>query len=375
MKNINYKNDFDFILTLRDSDGLELGFPDFDFVATFWTSMKFNTFIVSSIGGVLTNCYNDGGKIHVVAKDHKLPPGELKVSFDAKFPDGVYPDGIKRIVIPQALCIRLVNMVNEPCSMSVELPYNGARYKEPFKYSEFLHRGVIKSSSKPGVVYLNNGNIILTTRNIGFREQRTYDIKRLFGSYFHLFNIGVYSHSDNYKATYDEECGIATVTRIGDDKGFGSEDKTRQFGVVDLDFRYSDTDKKITSPYICINRHGQIEFPNIVRGYNQVAPPNILTSELEELIKNRGGRNNGMEVQIQRYRNTNHNYDVDGIEKQFRKKAFRNITDYAKWLQPHMGLYRLRFIKRTNGKNKVAISEWAYYWYRKTSIGFYAKRI
>lgn len=79
MKEINYKSDFDFILTLKTCNGADIGFPDYDWEANVFTVSNKNGFKVSCIGGVCTNCYNDEGRIHVVCDNHGLLPGELRL--------------------------------------------------------------------------------------------------------------------------------------------------------------------------------------------------------------------------------------------------------------------------------------------------------
>lgn len=51
MEKINYKSDFDFILTLVDAKGNDIGFPDFDFSIKLWTGSKANALVASHSGG------------------------------------------------------------------------------------------------------------------------------------------------------------------------------------------------------------------------------------------------------------------------------------------------------------------------------------
>lgn len=137
MKRINYKSDFDFILHLYSclvgNDGKEvegsrkeLGWPDYDFKALFYTSVKSNGYTASCVGGVATNCYNDNGKIHVVVDGHHIGPGQLRVDFSAELPREIYPDGQQRKVFTQPLGIELVTGCGEcPSAAEAEvlLPY------------------------------------------------------------------------------------------------------------------------------------------------------------------------------------------------------------------------------------------------------------
>lgn len=107
----NYKSDFDAILHLVSCVGdtkKEIGWPDYDWVARFYTTSHDNVYIASNIGGVLTNCFNDNGNIHVVFNNHGLPSGTLRVDFSAEIPNGIYPDGSQLEVSPQPLDIELV---------------------------------------------------------------------------------------------------------------------------------------------------------------------------------------------------------------------------------------------------------------------------
>lgn len=107
MDHKNYESDFDLLLDLRDRSGAIQGWPDYDWTAWFYTSNFSRPFVASKRGETLTNCFNDGGKIHVVLKDHGLGPGILKVKFKAELPNAIYPDGKQALVSPQPLDIAL----------------------------------------------------------------------------------------------------------------------------------------------------------------------------------------------------------------------------------------------------------------------------
>lgn len=109
MRKINYKSDFGAILRLYDSQGKEVGFPDQDFKALFYTpGNKANAYTASCIGGECTNCYNDNGVIHVVFDNHRMGVGQLKVEFTMSVADARYPDGHKDTVSPYSLDLELV---------------------------------------------------------------------------------------------------------------------------------------------------------------------------------------------------------------------------------------------------------------------------
>lgn len=112
----NYKSDFDAILHLKSCVGdvcKEIGWPDYDWVARFYTTSHDNVYIASNIGGVLTNCFNDNGNIHVVFNNHGFSSGTLRVEFSAEIPNEIYPDGSQIEVSPQALNIELVRGVGD----------------------------------------------------------------------------------------------------------------------------------------------------------------------------------------------------------------------------------------------------------------------
>lgn len=106
-RRIYYKSDFDFILRINDHDGIDIGFPEFDFTVRLWTGQKSNAMTVSKRGGTLTNCFNDGGQIHVVAKNHCLGPGLLQAELTAQLNDEIYSDGIRKDVSVADLDIEL----------------------------------------------------------------------------------------------------------------------------------------------------------------------------------------------------------------------------------------------------------------------------
>lgn len=132
IRKVNYRDDLDFVMRLLDCDGNETGWPAYDWTARFWTDGyglsrgRLNAVTASCRGGECVNCYDDSGRIHVVLDSHGLPPGRLNVEFTAELPDGVYPDGTKRVVVPAPLGIELVREAGGcPCGVEVEfvVPY------------------------------------------------------------------------------------------------------------------------------------------------------------------------------------------------------------------------------------------------------------
>lgn len=126
MIKINYKSDFDAILTVRDADGVDIGYPTSNWTATFFTRNGGATYIASHIDGVDTNCLDDDGKIHVVFDGHELEPGYLKVKFEIDLPDMIYPDNVRNLVQLQMTDIMLVDGASDAdlalLSMVAQIP-------------------------------------------------------------------------------------------------------------------------------------------------------------------------------------------------------------------------------------------------------------
>lgn len=140
----NYKSDFNFILRLKrcvkHEDGTcskeDVGWPEYDWTAVFWTSNRATTYTASCRGGVLTNCVNDGGRICVVFKNHRLSCGRLKVEFHSELPNGLYPDGIENLYEPQPLDVELVSGAGDcPTEMEVEVMLPYVKGKDAYEYA------------------------------------------------------------------------------------------------------------------------------------------------------------------------------------------------------------------------------------------------
>lgn len=110
-KKINYKSDFDFILTLKASDTsgniVDVGFPTYNFKG-FIHTRGIRKFEFGNKNGNLTNCFNDNGKIHIVANAHNLFSGVVKIDFYAELPNKLYPDGSRLTVCDCSTNIELV---------------------------------------------------------------------------------------------------------------------------------------------------------------------------------------------------------------------------------------------------------------------------
>ncbi|MBD5367262.1 MAG: hypothetical protein HDR82_09765 [Bacteroides sp.] len=158
---VNYKSDFDFLLLLntcvRQDDGSctkrPIGWPDYDWEATFWTSNKAITFKASRHGDRLTNCFNDNGHIHIVCNSHHLGCGTLNVDFRSVLPNGLYADGSEDLFEPRLLDIQLVPGPGDcPHASEVELllPYIKGDKGDPFTYADFTP-GQIAELQQPAI--------------------------------------------------------------------------------------------------------------------------------------------------------------------------------------------------------------------------------
>lgn len=130
IRRVNAKSDFDFILRMacgcakEGEEPVDIGWPEFDWKARFWTWSPANAYVVGCTGGVCTNCFNDDGRIHVVFNNHRLSPGELHCELSADIPASIYPDGLRREVLPQHTGIELVEGAGDCgciCEAEVEL--------------------------------------------------------------------------------------------------------------------------------------------------------------------------------------------------------------------------------------------------------------
>ncbi len=123
-KQVNYQSDFDVLLHLTDADGNDIGYPDFDFTAKFSSGA---TYEVGQKNGVKRGVAEANGNVKVVFNDHKLSPGELKLTFSADIPDEDYPDGKKLHVVPVKTDIYLTSEASEVSTgieIEVKLPFS-----------------------------------------------------------------------------------------------------------------------------------------------------------------------------------------------------------------------------------------------------------
>lgn len=162
MARINCRSDFDFKLELTDARGVAIGWPEFDWTARFWTHHLSEVYVASCRQGVATNCFNDGGVIHVVADNHGLSAGPLHVEFRAEIPSALYPDGFRREVTRQTLDIELTRESGEQdVELTAELNLMG--YKgdkgEAFRWEDFTEAQLDALAARVQLVALSAGEI------------------------------------------------------------------------------------------------------------------------------------------------------------------------------------------------------------------------
>lgn len=105
---INYKADFDLIISLLDIKGRLMPFPDYDFTIRLTSQGQLPAFVASQRSGVLHNCSDDQGRIHIYADNHGLRPGPLTLEFTAYIPDANFADGTRRLPVVEQLDVHLV---------------------------------------------------------------------------------------------------------------------------------------------------------------------------------------------------------------------------------------------------------------------------
>lgn len=126
MRKQNFKSDFDFILSLLDGEGNDVGFPDFNWRLTLYTQSKDLSYEVSRQYGENVNCRNEEGKIHAYVDRHEFPVGELLYELEVEIPDAGFPDGSRRVVVRDTTDIEIVNEKGQTLTevvVSVTVPH------------------------------------------------------------------------------------------------------------------------------------------------------------------------------------------------------------------------------------------------------------
>lgn len=162
MVKINYKSDFDFILTLRDAQGNDIGFPNFNWEARFWTFSPRCAMTASCHDGECVNCFNDSDKIHVVINAPTLGCGKLRVELVTHRENSIYPDGERTVYTPGTLDIELVNGKGDAEDVNAEIvfPATGTT-----KVLPMIEVRVFRDKSVHGKDPTNNGRAYLRLLN------------------------------------------------------------------------------------------------------------------------------------------------------------------------------------------------------------------
>ncbi len=128
-RKVNYKSDFDFLVTLRDLQGSALEFLQFDFTGRVKTVGGTTIVDIRHNGEEWVNCVAEGHKLHVVVDKHPLVSGFLMLEMQIHIPDNLYPDGIRNVTTVHELNIELVTGNGDDITdVDVEFlaPYIGA---------------------------------------------------------------------------------------------------------------------------------------------------------------------------------------------------------------------------------------------------------
>lgn len=138
---VNYKSDFDFIATITDCTGKDVGVPQCDWTIQLYTNPGLNMYVASHKDGVFANCLvDDEGRLHIVCDNHGLQAGSLRCRITMEVPNSDYPDGYKRVVNVVDTGIELIEGRFE-CECSVEanliLPYIKGDKGDPFTFEDF----------------------------------------------------------------------------------------------------------------------------------------------------------------------------------------------------------------------------------------------
>ena len=125
-RQVNYKSDFDVLLHVKDVNGNDVGFPEFDFLLTFSTSGQ-KKFEAGQVDGVKRGVSDADGDIRVVFNSHGLLTGDLMLEFRADEKNDLYPDGKKLTVmtVPTNITLTADNgEVSTGLKIDVVLPFS-----------------------------------------------------------------------------------------------------------------------------------------------------------------------------------------------------------------------------------------------------------
>lgn len=111
MTEINYKSDFELIVTFIENDN-EIPVPDFDFKLIFKTD-GYTRYIAERYCGEFRNCFVEGGKLRVQFKNHGLDLGRLRSEYCLYVINGNFPDGVQRVVAAKICDITLIDGIGD----------------------------------------------------------------------------------------------------------------------------------------------------------------------------------------------------------------------------------------------------------------------
>lgn len=127
MEFINYKSDFELIISAIDSKGSPINLEKFDWRAKFSTSRGSRNFIADHRGKASNNAFIDNGNAHIIFDNHNLGVGQLLLELTVLVKDNNFPDGSRRVVCPVALDVELSHFngnSNFSVAKKINLPIN-----------------------------------------------------------------------------------------------------------------------------------------------------------------------------------------------------------------------------------------------------------
>ncbi|MBD5421510.1 MAG: hypothetical protein HDR38_08115 [Treponema sp.] len=114
MRHIHYKDDFKLHIILRDHRGVPIGAPDYDFRLILRTTGS-REFVACRHGDTLTNlAFDRNGDLILLADNHGLMPGELRLEFISYIEDSELSDSKRRVVTVDKPGIVLTECRNDP---------------------------------------------------------------------------------------------------------------------------------------------------------------------------------------------------------------------------------------------------------------------
>lgn len=125
-RQVNYQSDFDVLLHVKDAEGNDVGFPAFDFFATFTSTGGGKKVEAGQVNGVKRGMKDVDGEIQIAFDNHGLMPGKLELEFQTDVENAIYPDGKKLTVFKVPTDITLTNKQGDESTglkIDVMLPF------------------------------------------------------------------------------------------------------------------------------------------------------------------------------------------------------------------------------------------------------------